>query len=705
MTLREKIGQLEQIPWPNRLSPAVERRIQTGEIGSFLGLGGNLTVPAATALASRNRAQRIAMDKSRLGIPLLFAFDVVHGYRTIFPIPLGTSCSWNPSLEAATQRVAAKEAWAVGLDWAFSPMINIARDARWGRIAEGFGVDPLLDARMTMAAVRGFQGRNPAAPGRVAACLKHFVGYGDVEGGRDYTQTDMSRFTLRNYYLPAFRAGVRAGALSIMSAFNAIGGIPMSADHFTLRDVLRDQWRFKGCVVSDWGAITELQPWGFAASKSQAAREAIRAGVDVEMSSDCYQTLIGQVRDGRVPMRWINRAVRHVLYMKFKLGLFDQPYRSSRGIRAAFLKPAYRQLALKAGEESCVLLKNADHILPLLGKDIHHILLVGPYADDQADMLGCWAGAGHSKNVISVAAGLGAALPSNCQLTVLNGKSVHAAVTAAASADVIVVTLGEPASWCGEDRSVLSLRLVEPQRRLFAALVKCGKPVVVLLFNGRPLAIPTVAAQAGAILECWYPGVEAGPAIAGILLGKFNPCGRLTTDFPYATGQEPLYYDHPNTGRPDGTWTSNKYVDGPAYPLYPFGYGLSYTKFKFGLTRVSSWHKPGGAAIIRTRVTNVGKVSGIAVVQLYLRAPASSGGVRACRQLAGFKRVNLAAGNSQVVTFKLSRADLGFWNIHGKWTIAPGRYDVWISPCSGEGMFWCTPDVAKTQPASFTIRW
>ena len=699
MTLAEKIGQLEQAPLPSALTPAMAQELKAGEWGSVLGYSGS----GQANIALRNKIQQIAVEKSRLGIPLIMGFDVIHGFRTEFPIPLAMSCSWDPALVEACQHIAAHEAYAAGLDWAFSPMIDIARDARWGRIAEGNGVDPLLDSQMAAAAVRGFQ-----ASGRFAACLKHYVGYGNVEGGRDYSQTDMSRFTLRNYYLPPFGAAVKAGALTLMSAFNAIGGVPSSGNHFTLTDVLRRQWHFKGFVVSDWQSISQMQAWGYAHSRPQAAREAIHAGVDMEMVSQTYLTLAAQVKSGKVPLRWINRAVEHILYVKFKLGLFDHPYRNPAHEPGSYLTSPDRKAALRAAEESCVLLQNAHQTLPLHASTLKNVALIGPYADDQTDMLGCWIGAGRPADAVTIASGLRDALPKACTLAVLSGKSLSRAVAAAKNADAVIVTLGEPATWCGEDHSVLSLRLIRSQRRLFSALIKTGKPIIVLLFNGRPLAIPTLAKKASALLECWYPGVEAGPAVANILLGKFDPCGHLTTDFPYATGQEPLYYNHPNTGRPLGNpvgeWTSNMYVDGPAYPLYPFGYGLSYTHFEFGPAKADSTGlQPHARLTITTRVTNTGKVGGTAVVQLYMQAPASSAGVRACRQLAGFKRVTLPAGASKKVKFTLSQHDLGFWSTRGKWTVSPGQYNLWIAPYSGMEMFWCTPDAGKPE-LTFTVR-
>jgi beta-glucosidase len=674
MTREERLGQLWQRKMAKDSDAQDARLLTAGGLGSYIG--------AAPDAGPRNRLQRLAVEDSRLGIPLIFGFDTIHGFRTIFPIPLGLSCAWDPALVEQIDTVAAAESAAAGVDWVFAPMVDIARDPRWGRIAEGAGEDPWLGGRIAAAAVRGFQGNRIGQAGRVAACLKHFVGYGAAEGGRDYNTTEIGLPTLRNVYLPPFKAGVDAGAATLMSAFNCLDGVPASGNRFTLTEVLRDQWGFHGFVVSDWAAVEELIHHGYAADKAQAASLALHAGVDMEMVSDCYHTSLRDLLDaGTVTPAVFNQAERRILHLKIEKGLLDRPYTAPVELD----KGAAVALAREAAARCCVLLKNDHDTLPLHAGGT--VALIGPLADDQHDLLGCWAGLGRDEDVVTLKDGLAAALAgtklltaNGCDLTSNDTTGLAGAVAAARQADVVILAVGEPAAFSGENKSRSELGLPGVQQQLFDEIVATGKPVVTVLFAGRPLAVPAVLEKSAAVLMAWHPGVQGGPGIAAVLTGAVDPSGRLTTTFPRSAGQLPVYYNHLRTGRPLAD-----YKDGPREPLLPFGYGLTYTRFEYGPTCLSADHLRDGSITATATVTNVGARAGTEVVQLYLHDVACSFGARPMRELKGFERVTLKPGESREVSFAFTPSELGCWSSDGKWVVEPGRFEVVIAPNAAGG--------------------
>jgi beta-glucosidase len=705
MTLDEKIGQLWQGHMEEDSDKKLADRLRLGEVSSFLDGSALIETPVM-----RNKLQHIAVGQSRLGIPLIFGNDVIHGFRTTFPIPLAQACAWEPDLFERTDTIAAREAAAAGIDWTFAPMADLARDPRWGRIAEGFGEDPWLGALDAAASVRGFQGTNVADPDHVVSCLKHFVGYGAAEGGRDYNTAEISEFTLRNFYLPQFRAGVDAGALTVMSSFNELSGMPASANRHTLTDILRGEWKFPGYVVSDWTSVGELIPHGVAADDAQAARLALTAGVDMEMVSTTYlNTLARQVKAGKIPESVVDEAVRRVLTVKFEKGLFDQPFTDESRCKAAFLQPDALMLAREAAAKSCVLLKNENGILPV-SLQVKKIALIGPLADDPGEMLGCWASRGFWKDGISLAAGIRARLAADAKLTIVRGcdltgtvkiqkrldgtfvsvkdaektgdEDIARAVAAANSAEVVILALGEPSGWSGENSSRSTLDLPGKQMELFNSVAATGKPVIVVLFNGRPLALPHVQEKAAAILEAWFPGIQGGNGVADVLFGDVDPGGRLTTTFPYSVGQVPIYYNHFNTGRPK----LGKYVDGPSDPLYPFGFGLTYTTFEYDKVQLDEpTMKIGGTLSAHVQIKNTGERTGAEVAQLYIRNVAASAGPRPVRELKGFQKILLQPGESRDVNFTISGRELGYYNTKGNWLVEPGKFQLWIAKDSASG--------------------
>jgi beta-glucosidase len=703
MTLAEKIGQLQQLDRNTNAPADFTDWLRSGAAGSFLGGSELIETPA-----QRNGLQHIAVEQSRLGIPLIFGHDSIHGFRTTFPIPLAQACAWEPELFERTEAISARETAAVGIDWTFAPMVDLARDPRWGRIAEGFGEDPWLGALYAAACVHGFQGTNIAAPDRVVSCLKHYAGYGAAEGGRDYNTTEISEYTLRNFYLPQFKAGVDAGAWTLMSAFNCLSGVPASANRHTLTEILRDEWKFRGFVVSDWDALNELIPQGVAADGAEAARLALTAGVDMEMvSSNYHNTLPEQVKRGKVPESVVDEAVRRILTVKFAKGLFEKPFVDESLYLTAFLKPDALALAREAAAKSCVLLKNENGALPI-SHQAKTIALIGPLGEETGDLLGCWAGPGRWQDVVSLAAGLRAKLATGSELKVVRGCEITGtakitkrldgtsvaeaaaaggddfaeAVSAAKTADVVILALGEPGGWTGENSSRSDLGLPGRQMELFDAVVATGKPVIVVLINGRPLAVPRVQEKAAAILEAWDPGVQGGNGVADVLFGDVDPSGRLTTTFPRSVGQVPIHYNHFNTGRPE----LGKYVDGSSTPLYPFGFGLAYTTFEYGKVELSApVMKPGGMLIAKVNLKNTGSRAGTEVVQLYLRDVAASAGPRPVRELKGFQKVLLQPGESRDVTFIISGRGLGYYDTKGNWLVEPGKFQVWICRDSASG--------------------
>jgi beta-glucosidase len=689
MTLEEKLGQLNLITAvDNVVSDSQRALVRRGLVGGFFNLTG----------ATNTRAiQEVAVRESRLHIPLLFGEDVIHGYRTIFPIPLGEAASWDTALAAAAARAAAKEASAAGVAWTFAPMVDIARDPRWGRMAEGAGEDPYLGSAMAAARVRGFQGASLADDEAVMATAKHFAAYGGAEGGRDYNTVDVSERTLRQIYLPPFHAAVRAGVGSIMASFNEIAGIPSTENRWLLTDVLRREWGFRGFVVSDYTAINELQQHGVAGTPAQAGREALEAGLDMDMQSGIYAAdLAALVRRREIPLAVVDAAVRRVLEAKVALGLFHDPYRGAtpEGERAAILTPAARALARRDAVESLVLLKNERGVLPL-SPSIRTLAVIGPLADDSADALGPWHCLGQADDVVTPLAGIRARVGPGTTVLYERGTGVAdsdttgiaAAVAAARGADAAVLFLGESQDMSGEAASRSRLDLPGVQERLLEDVAATGTPVVLVLMSGRPLAVPWAAEHVRALLEAWFPGVETGHALADVLFGDVAPSGKLPVTVPRAVGQVPIYYDHKNTGRPpsDTDHYTSKYIDLPIGPLYPFGFGLSYTTFKYDSLRLSVPSiGPRDSLEVRVNVTNSGARAGDEVAQLYVHERVASI-TPPVRQLAGFERVHLEPGETRTLTFRLGASQLGFWNQAMRYVVEPGTFDVWAGGSSVGG--------------------
>jgi beta-glucosidase len=711
MTLADKIGQLTLYSGGIMTGPGAghfdyPKMIAQGQVGALFNVVGAKQV---------NDYQRLAVEKSALHIPLLFGYDVIHGERTIFPVPLALASSFDPGMVEQVARISAQEASDDGVRWVYSPMVDIARDARWGRITEGAGEDPYLGSVLARAYIKGYQGDDLSRPGTVAACVKHFAAYGAPNAGREYNTVDMSELTLRQVYLPPYEAAVDQGAATVMSAFNPLNGVPATADPFTLTQILRHEWRFDGFVTSDFGAVRELINHGVAGNGAVATRKALTAGVDMDMESDLYRTQLTKlVKTGELGEPVIDQAVRRVLRVKFALGLFDHPY-ADETKPPDTPTPEKRQFARQAAEESMVLLKNstvipyAKPVLPL-DHNTRKIALIGPLADSAVDMLGSWPAAGAASDVVT----LRAALQSRCQWAktqlicaegtgVLSGsdEGFPAAIAAAQQADVVVLALGEAgASMTGESSSLTRLDLPGNQEDLLETITKLGKPTVLVLFDGRPLAITWAAAHVPAIMEAWYPGLEAGPAVADLLFGDTDPAGKLPATFPRAVGQEPIFYNQLPTGRPatDADLTHpptgedkylSRYIDETNAPLYPFGFGLSYTTFTYSpatlsLTEVSaaelnhpkSKHNPT-RIVVSTDVRNTGPVEGVEVVQLYLR---NTGGSveEPVRELKGFQRLDLKPGQAAHVEFALGFDDLCYYNLDMARVVEPTEYQVWV---------------------------
>jgi beta-glucosidase len=697
MTVQEKFGQLEMAgpdgangtPGPKLLAAAT-----AGQIGSVLDLVGVKNI---------NQAQRAAL-KSRLHIPLIFSLDVIHGYKTLFPVPLGEASSWDPATVRRDEAVSAREATADGIKWTFNPMVDISRDPRWGRVVEGAGEDPFLGSAIAAAKVRGYQGSDFSAPNKMAATVKHFAGYGAPVAGREYNTVDMSLQQFFNDYAPPYKAAVDAGVASVMSAFNSFNGVPATANRQLLQTILRREWGFGGTVVSDYQAVQELIAFGYAANGADAARLALTAGVDIEMAvqvpSD-FSTYLNNgpalLRAGKITMAQLNSAVRHVLTLKYLAGMFDHPFTNPNRVTHAELTPANLSAARTSADRSMVLLENRNKALPL-SSSVHSIAVVGPLADNASDQLGPDQPIGYSVpngKVVTVAAGIKAAVP-NATVTTAQGcdpncatdSGFAAAVSAAKNADTTVVVLGEPAADSGEASSRSDISLPGKQLDLVQQIAATGKPYVVVLMNGRPLTIPWLADNAPALLEAWYPGTEGGNAVADVLFGKVNPGGKLPMSFPRNVGQIPISYNELPTGRPaDPTnkYTS-KYLDVPNTPQYPFGYGLSYTTFSVSNLRLSSTSiSPNGSLTVRADVTNTGSVAGDDVAQLYLHESDTSV-LQPVRRLEGFRRLTLAPGQTRTVTFTLNRQELGFYNARGRFGVEPGPFDVWVGDSSVDGL-------------------
>ncbi len=715
MTLEEKIGQLVQCSAGTATGPGsacgdYQQQIAKGQIGSLLNVAG---------AAETNELQHLAVEKSRLGIPLLFGFDVIHGYRTTFPVPLGMASTWDPGLVEQSAKAAAREATADGIRWTFSPMVDIARDARWGRIVEGAGEDPYLGSLLAAAYVRGYQGTKLNDRDSMAACAKHYVGYGAVEAGRDYNAADISEWRLRQVYLPPFESAVNAGVSTVMSAFNSLNGVPASADPMTLTEILRHEWHFPGFVVSDWNAVGELIPIGVANDDATAAKKAISAGVDMDMQSGLYgKSLAELVRTGALPQSILDEAVRRVLRVKFALGLFDRPYTPALpGVSIEALDPVHVQLARTVAERSLILLKNepghGTTVLPI-PSGTRTIALVGPLADSSVDMLGSWPAKGDAANVVTLRSALAERMQNGkARLLFARGTDIDSASEAgftealnlARQADVVVAALGEQAAtMTGEAASRTRLDLPGNQEKLLEMLVATGTPVVLVVFSGRPLALGWAAAHVPAIIEAWYPGIQAGPALVRALFGDVNFSGKLTVSVPRTVGQEPLYYDHLRTGRPAGTvdlthppGTSeekyvSRYIDEQNAPLFPFGYGLSYTHFSYSHLQLSSAtisaravNESQTSIQVSATVTNSGSRAGREIVQLYVGLRGTSV-VLPAKELKGFRILDLSPGESRKVEFTVGRDQLAFWNSSSmRHAAEPAEATVWIGPNSAEG--------------------
>ncbi len=712
MTLEEKVGQLVQYSAGQPTGPGTGRTdyedmIARGQIGSLF----NVVDPHQI-----NAYQHIAMEKSRLHIPILFGLDVIHGFKTEFPIPLGLASTWDPSIVEKASRVAAMEASADGIRWTFSPMVDIARDARWGRMAEGAGEDPFLGSAMAAAYVRGYQGTRLDAPDSIAACAKHYVGYGAAEGGRDYNSTEISEHTLREFYLPPFHAAVQAGTASIMSAFNSLNGIPSTANPFTLKQVLRKEWNFTGLVVSDWNSIGELIPHGIAIDGTAAARKAFLAGVDMDMVSSSYHDHLQQLVSSRqAPLAEIDEAVRHVLRVKLALGLFEHPYVDEAAAPKTLYHPESIAAAQTAAERSFVLLKNANGsegrpLLPL-SNGIQNIAVIGPLGDDPTYPNGApdWAGPRETFTK-ALEHRLGPAHVSRFKGSgILDGtdQDISAAVAGAQKADLVILALGEAPDMSGEAASRAFLGLPGRQQELLEAIAKTDKPIVLILFSGRPLTLPWAFEHVPAVLEAWFPGTAGGPALVRTLFGDVNPAGRLVVSWPRSVGQEPLYYNHLDTGRPAGdmdltkpphdvqTRYVSRYIDEENTPQFPFGYGLTYTTFSFGPTKISTeklnasvlnkdLNADAAAMSAAAEITNTGSRQGEEMVELYIALQGTST-AQPVRALKGFQRVAIAPGEKKTVKFELKPEAFAIWNDRNQFAVEPSKLTVWIGPDAEHG--------------------
>jgi beta-glucosidase len=696
MTLDEKIGQMSQSTAMSTLTESIKQEIRQGRCGSFLNAGSS---------ADRVQAQQIARHESRLGIPLLFGRDVIHGYRTIFPIPLAQSASWDPELVEAAARMAAREATTEGIKWAFAPMMDIARDSRWGRIAESLGEDPYVAETLARAMVRGFQGAKLQDPTSVAACAKHFAGYGAAEAGRDYNSAWIPEILLREVYLRPFRAARDAGVATFMTAFNTLNGIPATGNSFLLHDILRAEWGYDGVVVSDYEAITEMIRHGYAASASDAAKEAVLAGVDMEMVSTSYHDhLKALVQNGAVPMKAIDESVRNILRLKFRLGLFEE---RDRMPAEAKVTPESLELAERLATESVVLLKNEGNLLPL-GNSVHTVAVIGPLADSRSDQMGTWVMDGRPEDVQTPLAALRQMLGGNRLVFAPGLKNSRdtsrdgfaEALAAARRADVVLLFLGEEQILSGEARSRAFLNLPGAQDALADTLTAAGKPMVAIIMAGRPLTFHEPATKMGAVLYAWHPGTMGGPALAKLLLGRATPSGKLAVTFPRTVGQVPIYYAHLNTGRPaaenelgiplgnpvEPKGYTSKYIDVDFTPEYPFGYGLSYTTFEYSNLRLSSPEIHAGQTLTASAdVANRGSREGTEVVQLYIHKVVASV-AQPVRLLKGFRRLHLKPGEKSTVRFVIGSAELSIYNDRLQFVAEPGAFRVWIAPDSTRGV-------------------
>ncbi|OGU79615.1 MAG: glycosyl hydrolase [Stygiobacter sp. RIFOXYC12_FULL_38_8] len=702
MTLEEKVGQLVQYSgdWATgaaqgRPSETSDELLKKGKIGSFL----NVVSSEKTM-----KLQKIAVEQSRLKIPLIFGLDVIHGYFSTFPVPIGEASSWNPTLIEKSARMQAIEASSAGIHWTFNPMVDIARDPRWGRIMEGSGEDPYLGSLMAAARVRGYQGKDLSANNTILACVKHYAAYGGAEGGRDYNTVDLSERNLREFYLLPYKAAVEAGAGSLMASFNEIGGVPSSASKFLMTDILRGEWKSDAFVVSDWNSIGELIPHGVAKDRMKAAELGIKATVDMDMETSAYFYHLAElVKEGKVDIKLVDDAVRRVLIAKFKLGLFDDPYkycnveREKKTIKSKEIVDATREVA----QETLVLLKNEKNILPL-SKSLKSIALIGPLVKSKDNPLGGWSALGDSNDVVSVYEGLTQKLGKNVKINYAEGCTIlgknksgfATAVKAAKASEVVVVFVGEHRGMSGEANSRATLDLPGVQEDLVKELKKTGKPVVVVLMNGRPLTIPWLQENVNAIIEAWYPGISAGIVIADALFGDLNPNGKLTVTFPRYVGQVPIYYNYKNTGRPHDPTNhyTSYYMDLENSPLYPFGYGLSYTTFEYSAPTLSKTNiKKDESLTVTVEVKNTGKFEGKEVVQLYIRDLVGSV-TRPVKELKDFAKISLKPGETKKVEFTITPEKFKFYDINLKHVVEPGDFKVFVGTNS-----------VDVKEASFTV--
>ncbi len=690
MTLEEKVGQTNQLV---RLREADREDIRQGRVGSSIFANtawAGKDNPTPADAATSNAFQRIAVTESRLGIPLLLGRDVIHGHRTVFPIPLAQAAAWDPELVEQAAAIAAKEGSAEGIKWFFTPMLDIARDPRWGRAAEGYGEDPYLASANAAAAVRGYQGDNLADPEKVAACAKHYAGYGLAEGGRDYDRVEVSLRSMRDVYLPPFHAAVKEGVATIMSGFHDFNGVPVAASHWLLTNILKDEWGFQGFVVSDWNAVLELVEHSVAEDGADAAAKAINAGLDMDMVSHAFAShLAGLVRDGRVPLPMLDEAVRRILRIKLLTGLFENPYVDPGRARQVMLLPEHRAAARRFARESIVLLKNRDNLLPL-GDTARRIAVFGPLAHAQAELFGTWTLDGQAADVTPIAEAIREAAPAGVEVRPLSGY-IDQAIYRALSSDVAVMVVGEHPARSGEASSISTLDLPAGQREMIAAAHDAGLRIVLIVIAGRPLAITREVELADAVLYAWHPGVEGGRAIADLLFGQSpdgvaSPSGKLPISIPRTVGQVPIYYSRKNSGRPPRPdWDSTRYIDLPITPLFPFGYGLSYTSFHYSGLQAPRILDQRHPAAFSAEVTNTGPIAASEIVQFYVR-DLTGQVTRPVKELKGFQRVTLRPGETRRVNFHLHADDLAFAGLQDVPIIEPGRYHAWIGPSSAEGL-------------------
>ena len=702
MTLQEKIGQMVQYngSW-DVTGPATGtdnqkklENLKKGLVGSMLNV---------TSVKNTREAQRIIMENSRLKIPLIFGYDVIHGYKTIFPVPLGESASWDLDIMRRTAAVAARESAAAGVNWTFAPMMDVSRDARWGRIMEGAGEDPFLNSKIAVARIEGFQGDDLSAATTIAACAKHFAGYGFAEAGRDYNTVNVGVYELNNTILPPFKAAAEAGVATFMNSFNEIDGIPATASSYLQRDILKEKWAWDGFVVSDWGSITELIPHGVAKDRKDSAELAVIAGSDMDMEGGAYeQSLEELVTEGNVDIALIDDAVRRILRVKFRLGLFDDPYKycDAEVEKKEIYSEANQQVALEAARGSIVLLKNENNILPF-DNSVKNIAVIGPLADDNDSPLGNWRAQAEANSAVSVLAGIKNRAPKGINITYAEGAKLSTgkrsfldpltinetdksgfekAVNVAKSADVVVLVVGEDAFQTGEGRSQTDIGFAGVQDEIIDAIVKANKNVVLVLMNGRPMDLSKHNDQVSGILEAWLLGSQHGNAVADALFGKFNPSGKLPVSFPKNVGQEPLYYNQKGTGRPTGgaQVTYSHYTDSGRDALYPFGFGLSYSQFDYGDIQLSADSFTSGKKITASiNVTNSSNMTGDEVVQLYLRDVVGSI-TRPIKELKGFEKIHLEAGASKTVTFTIDEKLISFFTKNKKWEAELGDFDLFI---------------------------